>query len=141
MIKAGISQGSQRGVAALTTILGIGLSIAVLGFALGALAFLESSMGFAQSKSQEAYLVAQSGVADAFMRLARNKTFSSAGYTLGIGNGTSTVVVAAHTPVIGQNTITATGEVSKRKRKLEVKVAVDNTSGQITVVSWKELPL
>jgi len=129
----------SRGVAALTTILGIGLVVTLMGIALGFLAFFEGAIGFSLSKSQEAYLVAQSGVADALMRLARDKDFSSAGYTVSVGNGSATVVVTRNTPTIGQDLITATGDVQGRKRKLEVKAAVDGTSGQITILSWREI--
>lgn len=131
----------SSGIAALTTMLGIGLAVSVMGAAMGLLSFLESTIGFSHAKAQEAYLVAQSGAADALMRLARDKTFSSVGYSVSVGNGTTTVVVVRNNPVIGQNLITSTGEVSNRKRKIEVKVAVDNTSGKLTLLSWREISL
>lgn len=131
---------TDSGVAALTTILGIGLVVALMGAALGLLAFLEGSIGFSHVKSQEAFLVAQSGASDALMRLARDKTFTSpSGYTLAVGNGTSTVTVTS--PAFSQKTITSQGEVSARKRKVEVKIVVDDRTGNITVLSWQEVSL
>jgi hypothetical protein len=136
-----IRRTKQSGVVALTTILAIGLLVLVFGVALGFLSFLEGIIGFSQAKSQEAFFASQSGASDALMRLARDKTFSSAGYTINIGQGTSTIVVLANNPIIGQNLITSTGEASGRKRKIEVKVAVDNTSGHLTIISWREVSL
>ena len=131
------------GVAALTTLLGISVVIVVLGTALGFLAFFETAISASQMRSQEALLVAQAGISDALLRLAQNKDFSAAptGYTINLSNGTSTIVVTQDQPQTGQVLITSTGEVYNRKRKIEVKVAVDDTSGQVTIISWREISL
>ena len=132
----------QEGVAALTTLLGISVVIIVLGTALGFLAFFESAISLSQMRAQEALLIAQAGVSDALLKFAQDKGFNPSSYTLTLGSGTSTVVVTRnYQSVTGLHLITSTGEVANRKRKIELKVSVDDTSGQVTIISWREISL
>lgn len=132
---------ASPGIAALTTMLGLGLVISVIGAAMGLVSFFESSIALSQAKSQEAYLLAQSGAQDALLRIARDKgchNTDCAGYTLTIGDNTATVIVTAPD---GKRQILSTGTAARRKRRLQVDIAVDDTTGALTLISWKEVSL
>lgn len=96
------------------------------------------SIGTAQKRADEAYFIANSGVSDAIMHLARNKDYENAGYSLAIGNGTTTVVVEKDVPEAGKSRITATGAVNSSKRKIQVDVNV-SAYGKITIANFTEL--
>ena len=128
----------SSGVIAFSTMMGIALVVSTLAVALALIAFLEGLIGYGQSKANQAYFVAESGVNDALMILARDKAFTSAGYTLLVGPGTTTITVSTASQ---ESTITSIGTVENRKKKLEVKASVDSYTGAIRIISWKEVSI
>lgn len=135
------------GTAAFSMLVGIALIVAALGTALALLAFLEGLIGFGHAKSGEAYFAAQSGAQDALMRIALNKDYprppdpDPVTYNLDVGSGTATVTVDKDNPGQGRTLINSVGTAENRKRKIEVIVSVDGTTGETRIISWKEITI
>lgn len=101
--------------------------------------FLNSTYGFRDSS--QALSIAQSGLEDAAIQLARNKDFTSAGYCvpdLGCGAGTATVSVTQNSPAAGQATIVSYAVTNNRQRRIRAVVSVAS-SGKIDFLSWEIL--
>lgn len=101
--------------------------------------FLNSTYGFRDSS--QALSIAQSGVQDAAIQLARNKDFASSGYCvpdLGCGVGTATVSVTQNSPSSGQATIVSYAVANSRQRRIRAVVSVAS-SGKIDFLSWEIL--
>lgn len=135
---------SSRGAIALSTILGITLLVSILGIGIGLIAFFEGLIGVTQARSTEAYFAAEAGVYDALRRLLLNPTTQGDGviiaqpsYPLVVNSATSTVQVGSLSG--SKVTITSIGESQGRKRKLEVEVFIDGTTGALQILSWKEV--
>jgi len=137
----------MKGFAVLPIVVAMSLMIAVI---VGALAFMGLSEVTQSTKGRDAdyaFFVAQAGIDDAKIRIARNLNYSnSGGYTLVVGNGTSTVIVqkdtfsspCTATGASGKDCIISTGQVKDSKRRIEVVVSVA-TLGKVTVDSFKEI--
>lgn len=69
------------------------------------------------TKSSQAYYIAEAGIEDALLRLARAKNWSSP-YNFGVGDGSATVEISDI--IGGTRTITSTGDFLNRIRKEEV---------------------
>lgn len=127
-----------HGVAMLPMILALSFIILVVVLSLATIGYVETNIGSAQKKADEGFFVASAGVSDALIRIARDKNYSSSGYTLSVGNGSANIVVQKDTPVSGSSTITSTGTVSVSKRKIKMIVNV-SSYGKVTTYSWAEV--
>ena len=114
----------QKGFAALfitilvlAIILGIALSIAIL--TLG-----EQKISRNIVKSSQAYYVAEAGIEDVLLRLSRIMKWSSS-YQLNIGDNFSNIEISE--AIGGTRTITSSGNVVNRIRKLEIIYAIETT--------------
>jgi Tfp pilus assembly protein PilX len=74
-------------------------------------------------KSYQSFSVAEAGIEDALLRLSKGKKWSSP-YNLTLGNGTSTVVISDI--IGGTRTITSTGDVNNRTRKVRVVFSIES---------------
>lgn len=129
----------NRGVSALTMILGIALILVVLSLGMGLLSYFENSTSFSHIKSQKAYLVAQSGVYDALYKISLNKDFEdTAGYIVAVEGGSATVKVAKNNPQTGFSLITSSAIVGNARKVVEVKLAIDGVTGKMTIINWQE---
>lgn len=132
---------SERGIAALPAVLimgGIIMQLAIVGLLL---AFLYSSSSYGNRLATEALNAARAGVQDAITRVIRNKTFSSAGYTVTTNSRDATVVVTRDSPAPGQDTITATATALTRQKKIQAIIAVTTTTGQVGILSFGEVSI
>lgn len=131
----------KRGIAALPSVLIIGgiiVQIAVVG---AFLSYLFASAGYGTRLASEALNAARAGAQDAMMRVARDKTFSSDGYTVTTNGRDATVVVTRDSPVAGQDTILSTATALTRQKKIEIILEVDATTGQLEVLSFGEVAI
>ncbi|KKS07962.1 MAG: hypothetical protein A2418_01740 [Candidatus Brennerbacteria bacterium RIFOXYC1_FULL_41_11] len=135
------NQAFKNGFSAIALTLGISLIVTVLSMGMGFLSYLENSSSFSRLKGQEAFWVAESGIYDAIYRLSLNKNFSSAGYNLAVGNGSTTVVVETDAPQTNFSMITSTGIVSNARKKIQANIVRDVVTGKLTIVSWQESAL
>jgi hypothetical protein len=133
---------THRGALALSTLLGITLIVSVLATALALVAFFEGLIGFSHGLANDAYLAAEAGAYDALLRLVRNRA-NTGSYSITVGAGTATITFntapAGYPPEHIQ--ITSTGDVQNRKRRLEVVVYADSTTGEVRIISWKEVTI
>ncbi|HLC99578.1 MAG TPA: hypothetical protein VJC11_01295 [Patescibacteria group bacterium] len=129
----------QRGVALLPVILVLFGLVAVVGIAIAAVSVSEGLISVTKDASDEAFVIAESGVQDALMKLARDKDFTSGGgYTLSVSGGTATITVTGSVP--GTKTITSTGTLNSKSRRIQAAVTVD-ANGKITfgLNWWQEI--
>lgn len=139
MVKFSVKQNS--GVAALPTVLLIGGLIVELGLAGVLIAYLLSQSSFGAKLSAEALAAASSGVEDATLKIVRDKSFSSPGYNLTVGNRSAYIVVCKDTCVSGKYQVISTGSALAKKRKLEAIINVDGVSGEAIIESIQEKQL
>jgi hypothetical protein len=131
---------SSNGAIALSTILGITLIITVLATGLALVSFTEGLIGFAAIHIHKTHLVAQAGIYDGLWRLVRNRDFS-ASYNLAVGVGTASVSFS-RTGVPAQHVrIISIGDSHGNRRRMEALVLVDDRTGEIRIVSWRETPI
>lgn len=142
----------ERGAALLATTLAVIIILLAMGLSMTSSGLFEGLMSKAQSDSREAFAAGQSGIKDAYLRIARNKGFSSAGYYIPTGctqNGITlctkvivekdTASVCSQSISAGQDCLIAAGTLNSTTRTIEVILNVDATNGKITQVSWKEI--
>ncbi len=108
---------NQKGFAALfiaililAVIFGIAISLSVL--TLG-----QQRISGNITKSTQSYYLAEAGIEDALLRLSKKMKWSSP-YTLNLGGGTSTIEIS--NIIGGSRTITSTGNISNRIRKIQI---------------------
>ncbi len=79
--------------------------------------------------------IAESGIDDSMIRLLRDPTYTTAGTTLNVGQGTATIVVTGTTT----KTITSTGKMNNSVRKIQVTAG--NSNGLLVITPpWQEIP-
>jgi len=125
----------RRAQAALSLVFLIGgiVFIAGISIAFFALSFINSGYGF--EASQRITAIASSGIHDALLQLDRNRSFASAGYSVPVDSVSATVVVTQGSPVADQATITSAASIGLRSRTMRAVVAIDATTGQVTLLS------
>lgn len=136
--KSSILTSRLFGQAALSTILLLSGIIVFAGVALGALSlsFLNASGGF--QNSNRARVVAEGGIEDALLQLARNKSFSNTGgycVPLGCGADSALVTVTQDTPSIDRITVLSTATVLLYRVRTQAILAIDRESGAFSLVS------
>lgn len=133
-IRTGFS--SQSGVALLPIILVLFGLVAVVGVALASISISEFTISSTKDSSDEALIIAQSGLEDVLMKIARNKDFTSTGYSLSVSGGNATIVVSG----TSRKTISSAGALNNKSRKIQAIVDVDS-NGKITHAPdwWQEV--
>lgn len=133
----------ESGVAALPAILIITLILLTVGVMMASTGVIESVISFSQKKSTESFYLAEAGLKDTLMKIARNKNYVSVDDTSCSG-GVCTLVFdedkKTEITVTGTDpkTVTVTGSVGKIKRTISNVVNV-NTYGKVTNQSWGEV--
>lgn len=125
----------RRGQAALSIVFLIGGIVFVAGISISLFAFSFLNAGFGFEAVQRITAANAAGISDALMRLDRSKIFSSAGYTIPVGEDTVTVTVTQGQPATNQATITAQTSLRFRSRTTQAVVQVHPTTGQLTLLS------
>lgn len=115
----------ESGIAALPTIVIIGVVVLLIAVALISSGLIENAISFGHYQSQQAYIAADLGAQDAIMRISRNKNFTSAGYAITAGSGTANISVSGTT----SKTIISEGAYSNKTRRLQVVVNVGVCNG------------
>jgi hypothetical protein len=127
------------GQAFLSTVLIIGSVMIFVGAAVAFLAVAFIDSGYGLQASNQAESVATAGANDAFLRLARNSSFSSAGYTVAAPNGNATVLVTQGSPVSGEVAVLSSATVSGRTRKISAVFSVASSTGQVILILWQDV--
>ena len=129
----------KKGQAYLALIFLIGGTVALIAVTLTFLTGTFVDTGYGYRASVQAEAVAGAGAEDALLRLNRDASFTSTGYSLAVGSSTATVVVSSTTPTAGYPTILSTATVNSRVKKINVVVSIGSNTGQISVVSWQSI--
>ena len=125
----------ERGVALLPMILVLFGLVMVVGVAIAGISVSENTISSTKDASDEALAIAESGIQDALMKLARDKDFTSVGgYNLSVSGGTATIIV----PSGSSKDITSTGALNNKTRKIQLTVNAD-ANGKITQTGWTEV--
>jgi uncharacterized protein (UPF0333 family) len=130
----------RRGQAALSFVFLVGSIVVLVGVTVGFLAssFVNSVYGFVAA--QRALAVADAGARDAHLRLLRNKDLSNtSGYSVPLGGDTASVTVTQNSPATGLVTAVSTATVSFHTRKLQLVFSVASSTGQVRLISWREI--
>lgn len=135
------SENKIDGQAALPTVLLIGGVLFEIAVGLTFIVFLLLNSGLGERLAAEALGVARAGMADAFIKIARDKNFSSVGYSVPIDNRNASVSVTI-SPVgsFERKTIVSTGSAGARQRKLQAVLVVFSNTGKIDLESINEIP-
>lgn len=133
-----------RGLAALPTILLLGIVSLVIALEITTLSFTELFISQGGSQSSRALFYAEAGARDALIKVARNKTYLCAladCYSIDFStNGCSLLNDCAKVQVTGNDTakvVTSKGIMKASTRILQVTVTLD-TDGAITGTTWSE---
>lgn len=125
----------RDGQAALSLVFLVGGIVFVAGVSIALFAFSFINAGFGFEAVQRINAANSAGIADAFMQLDRNKSFSSSGYTVPVGTISTTVRVTQNQPASGEATITAQSSVALRSRTMTAVVSIQPLTGQTTILS------
>ncbi len=133
----------NRGAATLPVVLlmsAIVVELAIVGVVLAAI--LGNTI-FSSRLGNEALAAARAGAQDGIRRVILYKncpgTGCPASYSLTVGSrSTADVTIASASGVI---TIDSIGTASSRKKKVEVLLGVDSTTGKVNIQSFKEIAL
>lgn len=121
---------SQKGEALITIIIFVIIAITVISAGISIMIInVRSATDF--QEGLQAYTVAESGMENALMELLRNPTY--AGETLVVGGGSAVITISGTT----QKTLVSQGIVGNYRRKIQV--VADDSSGVLTISSWKEI--
>ena len=122
------------GQAALSFVFIIGGIMIAIAVTLAVLALSFLSSGFGYQSALRAQAAATAGAEDAVQQLVRSPSY--AGSTITVGSDSATITVTPDSPVSGQYTIVSISTVSSVLRKVQVVVAINVTTGEVTVLSW-----
>ena len=135
----------SNGIAALPLVLMIGGLIGEIFVALlvGNFFLVQSESGL--RASSKAFLAAQSGYQDAFIRIIRNKS-SEGSYTLNFSDSSADVTVCRNLPEpacagLNKDKITVLGRYHDKIRKFEAVLDVNQSTGEATLESFNEVAL
>jgi hypothetical protein len=111
-----------------------------------ALSFLNSTYGF--QAANRAAALAEGGVDDAMLQLARDREFESGGYCVpyheDVGSCPSDhaqVTATQNTPGIGQVTVVSEAVVRRYRRKVQAVFAVNASTSLVRLISQEQAPL
>lgn len=135
---------SRRGMTALPTLLVLSSIIIEVAIAIALAAYLLSNVSSGARYGAEALAAANAGVSDATIRIARDKNYSSGGYTFSVGSSTTSVVVQINTgkdgtAATGKSRILSTGTTRTFSKKLEVVYSVNDITGEMTLETYDEI--
>lgn len=140
-----IQYSSQKGVAILPTVMILGIMSLLVTVSVTTLSFTELFVSQGSGQSARAHFYAESGVRDALIKIARDKTYSCPTvdcYEVDFSaNGCSTLSDCAKITVDGTDTakvVTSKGIMKSSIRTLEANVVLDS-DGAITNTTWTEL--
>lgn len=142
---------SPRGIAALPTVLVLGVVILAISVSLVTVSFSESFISQGSAQSSKALFYSEAGARDALVKIARNKNYTCASadcYSLpfvinGCGatlDGCAKVSVSAGVGTVGDpKIITSKGLMSASSRTINVNVILETSGdGGIATTTWSE---
>lgn len=126
---------SQKGLVAMPAIVILSIIMLTIGITTSFLSFNQNNISANNHLSQKTYYIAETGIKDAFLKIARNKKYDT-DYSLPINNGIANIVFDTSIP--NQTKIISTGIINNYTKKIQVTLNV-TTNGKVTLESWIEL--
>lgn len=123
----------NEGIAGLLIIVIISMFLLSVGILLAIQGNVSIFSGQFESQADRAQFLAESGIQDAIIKLARNKNYTGS-YTITETDGTVDVNVAAGTPIVVRATSTVSRAFSNVKRAMKAEVTLD-ADGKITNIT------
>lgn len=106
--------------------------------------YFASGSGFGERLDARAVAAASSGINDALMQLTKNKDFGSSNPTYGVGVGSDAATVTFTSALSNgyyNYTVTSLGIAGTRQKKIVATVAVDASTGSMSLTSLGEVPI
>ena len=132
----------QKGIAALSTILILTLILVEVSLTL---AFLSFYLGWGENqmiKSKKALYFAETGVYDAIIKIERDLNFTCTSSTISFGSGKEAeITVQKDAPQAGKDTIFSIGKYKNTRKKIKAIISIDQTTGKVSIESWKEIEM
>lgn len=128
----------RKGQAFLALVFLVGGIIAAIALTLAVIILSSLNTSYGTQASENAEAAATAGVQDALLRLDRNNNFSSTGYSLQ-GAAVNTITITQNSPVSGEVTVLSVATISQHTRKINVVLAENSLTGQVSIVSWNDL--
>lgn len=139
---------TRTGQAFLSMVFFIGGIMVIVGITMAVIAatFIDSGYGIQAANLAEA--TATGGAEDAYLQLVRNSTFQdTAGYwvpgtssTIAIVTVTQSFAECGHEVPAGYAVAASASTVNGRTRVVQAVFAINALTGQVSVVSWDDLP-
>ena len=141
--KAFLGDHGARGVAALPLLLILSGIIMEIAIASTFIIFFLLESGLGERVALEGLAAARSGIYEAAQKIVRNKNFyTPSTLTVTIGDRRSVdVSVCNNAPCVGERIIEAVGVATRKQRKLEAILNIDEATGEVRIASLKEVPL
>ena len=123
---------AQTGIAGILIIVSIALFVFAISVYLAVQSNTSIFAGQFESQADKAQFLAESGIQDGILKVARNKNYSGS-YTLTESDGTIDISITQGTPVIirATSTVSKSSSVVKRAMKAELTLDTDG-NGKIT---------
>ncbi len=129
----------NKSIAALPTILIITFILVEISTVL---ALLNYHLGWIENQNsmmEKTLYLAEAGIYDTLPRIERNLNFTCSSSTINFDNNQQAEIsVLGDTPSSGKDTIISIGKYKNLKRKIEVIIEIDQTTGKVNILSWKE---
>jgi len=135
---------SSKGAVTLSMVLLVGGLIMELGIALAFVSYYLAQGGLGLRLSEEAMTAAKSGVQDAVMQIIRDSHFNPSPnpYSLAVGSASVEITICKDTCAgTGNFQIDSVGSILTKRRKIEAVVSVDSQTGEVKLLSEKEVEL
>jgi len=134
------------GFTTLPVVLILGSLIVEVAVAIAFIFGLLSSTGFATRLSQEAFVVAEAGLADALGRMVVNKNCGSvascpSSYDLSVNDYTASVAICKDCDEVGKTRVESIGSVQGQRRKIKAIAAVNAVTGKVEINAIQEVVL
>lgn len=137
---------NSKGQIALPFVLLVGGIIVEIVIAGSIISFFVNASSLGERLSVRALSVANTGVYDAVQKISTNKEFGAGGktYTINVDGYSTTVTISRsedNTNDVYNYTIESEAVVRSRQRKMQAKLVVNQTSGQVNLKSIEEVPV
>ena len=127
-----------KGIAALATIITMSAFLLAVGILVLIRGGTSVTTGQYAAQAERAQFLAEAGVQDSLIKLARNKDYSSAGYTISENDGITTVSVTQGSQVVILSTARVTQADAIITRVIRAEVTLDS-NGKITAITQANL--
>ncbi len=129
-------QTPEAGVATLFIVVAISLAVVSIGILAAIQGNSSIFAGKSESQAERANFLAETGVQDALMRIARDKSYGGS-YTITETDGVISVNIISDSDKTVSSTATVTWQNNTIQRVRSAIVVVASSTGKITSITWQ----